>query len=117
MAAAPSQDSEQSAKLFAKAKEALLDLFDTNETMLISNQSLRVLIEGFSTTLEQAFKNGTEEKLFERWKNQMPEAKNRLLAEAKREPIRLVSEREIPILSEDKGANFLRMCPRAPEPF
>ncbi|MFC5411841.1 hypothetical protein ACFPMF_21135 [Larkinella bovis] len=110
-------DSGRSAQLFTKAKEVLLELFNTPEEMVISNQSLRELISGFSSRLERAFQDGTEEDLLQFWQNELPKAKKRLLNEAKRDPIRLADNRTLPLLSENKAGNFLRMCPDAPEPF
>lgn len=110
-----SSEADRTSQLLASITQSLLELFDTDRTFFISNESMRVLISGLSQRLDDAVQAGKEDVLFTQWNNNMPQTKRNLLNIASEYPLLLDDGRRMPVMNEDKSSQLLGLCPDAPE--
>ncbi|MBO0929429.1 hypothetical protein [Fibrella aquatilis] len=109
-----SADDDRTSQLLHNITTSLLDLFDTNETFFISNQSMRKLITGLSNRLDKAVEDGQEDVLFKHWNSTMPQTKKNLLLIGRESPLLLSDGRQMPLLTENLAERILALC-RPPE--
>lgn len=101
--------------LLQKATLLLLKLFEADKPFVISNKSLIVLVQGFSSRLDQGLASRNEEELLKTWERRLPNLKKEMIALAEEDLVVLPDGRERPLMTERKADKLLNICPYTPE--
>ena len=90
-------------------------LIETEDKFVITNQSLRVLLEVLSKRLDDSLERGAEQRLLEHWWHELPRFRDHLLALASEDRIPLPGGEPVYLMTEEKAFRLLEICPDEPD--
>jgi hypothetical protein len=93
----------------------LRDLFDSQDTFLISNAGVQAIIDGLLQRYRASESPVLREKLLVHWKQDVPRLRAALLEAAKDDPLVLDTGQEVSLVTTQKAQALLdRFCPQTP---
>jgi len=93
----------------------LRDLFDSQDTFVISNAGVQAIIDGLLRRYRASESVALREKLLVHWRQDVPRLRAALLAEAKDDPLVLDTGQEVSLVTTQKAQALLgRFCPETP---
>lgn len=93
----------------------LRDLFDAQDTFVISNAGVQAIIDGLLRRYRASDSPVMREKLLVHWKQDVPRLRAALLEEAKDDPLVLDTGQEVSLVTTQKAQALLdRFCPQTP---
>ena len=93
----------------------LRDLFESENTFVISNAGVQAIIDGLLRRYRASESPVMREKLLTHWKADVPRLRAALLEEAKDDPLVLDTGQEVSLVTTQKAQALLdRFCPQTP---
>jgi len=93
----------------------LRDLFESQDTFLISNAGVQSIIDGLLRRYRASESPALREKLLMHWKQDVPRLRAALLEQAKDDPLVLDTGQEVSLVTTQKAQALLdRFCPQTP---
>ena len=93
----------------------LSDLFDSQDTFVISNAGVQAIIDGLVRRYRASESPVLREKLLVHWKQDVPRLRAALLEAAKDDPLVLDTGQEVSLVTTQKAQALLdRFCPQTP---
>ena len=93
----------------------LRDLFDSQDTFVISNAGVQAIIDGLLQRYRASESPVLREKLLVHWKQDVPRLRAALLEAAKDDPLVLDTGQEVSLVTTQKAEALLdRFCPQTP---
>lgn len=93
----------------------LRDLFDSQDTFVISNAGVQAIIDGLLRRYRASESPVLREKLLIHWKQDVPRLRAALLEAAKDDPLVLDTGQEVSLVTTQKAEALLdRFCPQTP---
>jgi hypothetical protein len=93
----------------------LRDLFDSQDTFVISNAGVQAIIDGLLRRYRASESPVLREKLLVHWKQDVPRLRAALLEAAKDDPLVLDTGQEVSLVTTQKAEALLdRFCPQTP---
>jgi len=93
----------------------LRDLFESQDTFLISNAGVQSIIDGLLRRYRASESAALREKLLVHWKQDVPRLRAALLEQAKDDPLVLDTGQEVSLVTTQKAQALLdRFCPQTP---
>ena len=93
----------------------LRDLFDSQDTFVISNAGVQAIIDGLLRRYRASESSVLREKLLVHWKQDVPRLRAALLEAAKDDPLVLDTGQEVSLVTTQKAEALLdRFCPQTP---
>ena len=93
----------------------LRDLFDSQDTFVISNAGVQAIIDGLLRRYRASESPVLREKLLVHWKQDVPRLRAALLEAAKDDPLVLDTGQEVSLVTTQKAQALLdRFCPQTP---
>jgi hypothetical protein len=93
----------------------LRDLFDSQDTFVISNAGVQSIIDGLLRRYRANESPVMREKLLTHWKQDVPRLRAALLEAAKDDPLVLDTGQEVSLVTTQKAQELLdRFCPQTP---
>ena len=93
----------------------LRDLFDSQDTFVISNAGVQAIIDGLLRRYRASDSPVLREKLLVHWKQDVPRLRAALLEAAKDDPLVLDTGQEVSLVTTQKAEALLdRFCPQTP---
>ena len=93
----------------------LRDLFDSQDTFVISNAGVQAIIDGLLRRYRASESPVLREKLLVHWKQDVPRLRAALLEAAKDDPLVLDTGQEVSLVTTQKAEGLLdRFCPQTP---
>jgi hypothetical protein len=93
----------------------LRDLFDSQDTFVISNAGVQAIIDGLLQRYRASESPVLREKLLVHWKQDVPRLRAALLEAAKDDPLVLDTGQEVSLVTTQKAQALLeRFCPQTP---
>ncbi len=110
----PPPEVDRTREVLQETRKVFVRFLESPQSFLISNQSLQVLVEGFTARLDEAVVDRQELNLLRRWQERAAEARAQALRRTW--PSTLVSrERFLPIITQLGASILLDICPPKPE--
>src|SRR5438093_3643913 len=95
--------------------EMLTDLFQSQDTFVISNAGVQAIIEGLLERYRASDSAPQREKLLVHWRQDLPRLRAALREAAKNDPLVLDTGQEVSLITTQKAEELLeRICPRSP---
>jgi hypothetical protein len=93
----------------------LRDLFDSQDTFVISNAGVQAIIDGLLGRYRARESAALREKLLVHWRQDVPRLRAALLEAAKDDPLVLDTGQEVSLVTTQKAQGLLdRFCPQTP---
>lgn len=99
----------------SEAVELFRLLFETDETFVVTNQSMRVLLDKIRRQMDYCLEAKKESDLLEWWRDELPEFRGHMLVIASESRVSLPNGTLAPILTEDRASRLIGPCPDAPD--
>ncbi|HEX6899406.1 MAG TPA: hypothetical protein VF789_06815 [Thermoanaerobaculia bacterium] len=99
----------------SEAVELLRLLFETDETFVVTNQSMRVFLGKIQRQLVYCLEAKKEADLLEWWREALPGFRDHMLVIASESRVSLPNGTLAPILTEDRASRLIGPCPDAPD--
>ena len=106
---------EATAALLKRAVRLLQLIFDVRQELLISESALKMLMSEFSRRLEREILAGNGEELLNQWEKRLPVIRTELVRMVTQRPLMFSDGKQAAVLSADKAARLLGLCPDAPD--
>jgi hypothetical protein len=106
---------ERTAATLRRAVRLLQLIFDVRQDLLISESALKMLVSEFSRRLEREVLNRGGDQLLDKWEKRLPVIRTELVRMVTQRPAMFSDGKQAAVLSADKAARLLGLCPDLPE--